>query len=93
MNISSKTRNKNFRKNEYFSGKNHVKTWENKHNRLKIAKSESEVTHENMRNLTNLRLPVPYASISLSFVPARLEYFFVFVFMTKYVITAILHVF
>ena len=27
MNFLSKTRKKNFRKNVYFSGKNHVKTW------------------------------------------------------------------
>ena len=75
MNISSKTRNKNFRQSLYFSGKNHVKTWENKHNRLKITKTESELTHENMRNQTNLTLPVSYASICPSFVRARLEYF------------------
>ena len=75
MNISSKTRNKKFRRNKYFSGKNHVKIWKNLHNRLKIAKSESELTHENTRNLTNLTLPG--ASISLNRF-SEFEFFVIF---------------
>ena len=79
MNISfsskSKTRNKNFRKNKYFSGKNQVKIWKNKHNRLKIAKSDLQLTHENTRNLTNLTLPG--ASISLNRF-SEFEFFVIF---------------